>query len=100
MVKLHVDIGPAPPDEPCEQAGPDYHAKKAIGECNRYIKLIRQVVGIEPEGARLVVKTFVSGNNVYHEVVCEYDPNKPETLDYALKCESDGPATWTDTTKR
>ena len=93
-MKDYLNIGPVPPEEDCAQLGtPDYR-EKAIAECRRYIKLLREMLGEEPVGAQLAIKWFQHDFGSYCEVVCYYDNERPETLDYALKCEGDGPLTW------
>jgi len=94
--KEYILLGPTPPDENCAQLGEPNYRIKAIKECNQYIDLIRQTLGQEPAGAELKIKAFDHDLGVYHEVVCYYDNNKQASLDYALKCESNGPKTWKD----
>jgi len=89
-------LGPVPADEPCAQLGdPDYEVV-ALEECGRYIRRIREVLGPEPEGARLKVKWSTVDAGRYCEVVCEFDDRFPAAFDYALRCESEGPLRWTD----
>lgn len=87
-------IGSSPIDEHCVQVGaPDYH-EKAIPECKRFIELLRRVFGPEPPGARLAVKAFDHDFGSYHEVVCYFDTDILESVDYACRCECETPATW------
>lgn len=51
-------------------------------------------LGREPVGARLYIEAFQHEFGTYLEVVCEYDTDKIDSYDYALRCESDGPLTW------
>ncbi len=85
----YLCIGPSPPDEECYPIG-DYRAK---AECRRYIDLIREVLGPEPEGARLAIKGFDHDIGVYYIVICYYTL---ETVDYAFKVEIEGPTKWND----
>lgn len=94
----YIDIGPVPPEESCQQVGtPNYDPVAARQECNRYLKLLRKVLGDEPEGARLAVKSHPHDFGTYQSVCCYYDPALPASVEYALKCESEGPLTWEDT---
>ncbi len=67
-----------------------------MAECRAYIQAIRKVLGEEPVGARLAVKSFPHDFGMYHEVVCFYDDNFPESVDYALLCEAEAPTTWAE----
>ncbi len=89
-------IGSAPPMEDCAQVGsPDYH-ERARKECRAYIEVLRRKLGEEPEGAHLTVQSHPHDFGDYLAVVCRYDPEQPAAIDYAFKCESDGPDEWDD----
>ena len=90
----YLNIGPTPCEEPCAQVGqPDYR-KKALAECHRFIELLQKTFGPEPEAARLAVKAFDHDFGTYYEVVCHYDTEIQESVDYALRCEGETPAAW------
>jgi len=94
MARDYIDIGSAPAEEDCAQVGsPDYHAR-ARPECIRFIDLIRKVLGPEPEGATLQVKSNPHDFGSYLSVVCYFDDDNEAASDYAYRCESDGPTTW------
>jgi hypothetical protein len=89
-----INIGSTPYDEPCAQVGtPDYR-EKALAECKKFIQLLRKKFGPEPESAELRVKAFPHDFGTYYEVVCFYDTDSQESVDYALRCEGETPATW------
>jgi hypothetical protein len=68
-MKDFVCLGPSPCDEDSVSVGEDdYHARARM-ECQRDIQLIRQVMGPEPEGARLSIKSFPHDFGVYVEVI-------------------------------
>lgn len=90
----YLELGSTPCDEPCAQVGSPNYASHARAECARYINLLREAFGDEPEGARLAVKSFPHDFGTYYEVVCHYDEALPESLDYAFMLESDAPTTW------
>ena len=92
-----MNIGPVPPNEDCEQLGPNYDAKKARAECQRYMELLRQTLGREPQGARLGIKGNEHEFGTYYEVVCYYDTKNEAAREYAFKCESQGPQNWAET---
>jgi len=89
-----ITIGSAPCDEDCAQVGSPNYRKRALAECLRFIQLIRDTLGSEPEGAELRIKSFDHDFGTYVEVVCWFDTEKQESVDYAFRCESDAPATW------
>ncbi|MFA7219247.1 MAG: hypothetical protein WC119_01925 [Synergistaceae bacterium] len=93
-----IELGPTPPDEDCAQVGTDNYRERAMEECRRYIELIRQKLGVEPEGARLKITSNPHDFGTYYEVACEYNDQFQRSVDYAFACESDGPQTWGDTT--
>lgn len=87
-------IGSSPSGEDCVQVGaPDYYPK-ALDECQRFITLLRTLFGPEPEGAGLAIKSFDHDFGVYHEVVCWFNPDIPEAVEYAQRCEDEIPVTW------
>jgi hypothetical protein len=87
-------LGPVPSDEPCAQVGEEDYRTRAVPECRRYIDLLRKTFGEEPEGTRLAVKWFAHDFGDYCEVVCYFDPEIPDSVAYAQRCESDAPTTW------
>ncbi|HSX79998.1 MAG TPA: hypothetical protein VLQ80_15675 [Candidatus Saccharimonadia bacterium] len=87
-------IGSSPYEEDCIQVGaPDYYPK-ALQECQRFITLLRTILGPEPEGARLAIKAFDHDFGEYHEVVCWFDTENEAARAYAARCENEMPATW------
>lgn len=92
----YIDIGATPPDEPCEQMGPNYSRSKAMQECKRYIALLREKFGPEPDGAALTIKACAHDFGTYHEVVCYFTTDDRESIAYAFACEGSGPSTWDD----
>lgn len=94
MARDYIDIGSTPTEEDCAQVGqPDYE-KKARAECARFIQLIRQTLGEEPEGARLAVKSNPHDFGTYYEVVCYFEDSNEEATSYAYRCEAETPTKW------
>ena len=89
-----IMLGTAPVEEPCAQLGqPDcYDTVKA--ECRRFIRLLRQIFGDEPTGARFAIKDFAHDFGTYYEVVCLFDTDNEDAVHYAYCCEDELPATW------
>ena len=96
MSMHYIDIGPSPYDEECVNVGEDDYTRRALQECRRFILLLREVLGPEPEGARLTVRAFPHDFGDYYEVVCTFDPTLPASLAYAMRCEAECPAHWED----
>ena len=101
-MKDYLNIGPTPANEDCAQFRTAGYKEAALRECNRFIQQLRKQFGIEPEGASLKVQSFpYDGSNFgdidyYYEVVCEFDENIPESVEYAYHCESDAWNDWED----
>ena len=91
----YLNIGSTPCDEDCQQV-PYTNPELAMRESVQYIEAIRKKLGKEPNGALLRVKGFPHDFGVYHEVVCFFDTNIPDSEEYAFRCENDAPATWAE----
>lgn len=93
----YVVIGSAPTEEDCVQVRTGMNYLPAMRkECDRYRDLLQSTFGREPDGARLLIKEFQHDFGPYLEVVCEYDPDKKEAIEYAFRCEKDSPRTWNE----
>lgn len=95
-MKEYIEIGSAPANEKCAQVGSDHYYNNATLECEAFIEAIRKKLGEEPPWAQLSIKANPHDFGTYHEVVCYYDDEYPESMEYALKCESDAPLTWAE----
>ena len=92
----HLFIGPCPADEDCAQIGVTEGASRLNRiECEAYIEALRRVYGPEPEGAYLHTKTERHDFGNYKEVVCYYEDDKREAVEYAFKVEA-GLGTWAE----
>lgn len=92
----YMSIGPAPCNEDCVQVGTANYFPRARVECERFIRCIREVLGDEPAGAHLAIKSNPHDFGSYLDVVCYYDDQDEEATRYALKCEAEAPMTWGD----
>jgi hypothetical protein len=88
----YIILGSSPSEESCIQVGANDYEYRAQAECRRFIRVIRDVVGPEPDGARLAVKANRHDLGTYYEVVCWYDD--PYSESYALRCEEHAPTKW------
>lgn len=93
-MREYVELGVAPCDEDCVQVGEEDYLNKARKECRKYISLIRECCGSEPDGAQLKIKSFEHDFGNYYEVVCSYDDKFPDSVDYAFRIEGTLPRTW------
>ena len=90
----HVSIGASPINEQCAQVGAaDYH-ERSFKETRAYVNQLRRVLGEEPEGASLSVKSQPHDFGAYREVVCYFVDNNPAAVDYAFKAEEQQPTEW------
>jgi len=89
-----LDIGSSPPEESCAQVGADGYYERARRECRAYVEQLRRAMGPEPAGARLGVRSNPHDFGTYLSVVCYYDPAMEAAVEYAFRCESDGPQNW------
>jgi hypothetical protein len=90
----YLTLGPTPSDEPCACVGETHYSEQAIEECARFIRLLREKFGHEPEGAALTTKWFPHDFGNYCEVVCSYNTDIPESVEYAFRCDDETPTTW------
>ena len=91
-----IDLGPAPSEEDCAQVGREDYPERARRECRAYLSQLRRLLGDEPDGARLSVNSNPHDFGSYLSVVCHYDPDQPASVDYAFRCEGQGPREWDD----
>lgn len=93
-MKDYIVIGGAPPDEDCVQVSsrePYYEAMKA--ECRRFKELMEKAFP-PVEGSRFGIKTFPHDFGSYSEVVCWYDEDYPDSVEFAYSMECASPGTW------
>lgn len=90
----YLTIGEVPSGEDCEQLGSNYDGLKARAEHRAFINQLRRAFGPEPEGADLRIKSFPHDFGTYSEVVCYFDDNDEEAVNYAFKCEGETPEYW------
>ena len=91
----YIEIGPTPCDEDCQQVGmASYDGEQARLECECFRDQLRRQFGPEPEGARLRIKSNPHDFGSYLEVVCNFDDEYPESVEYAFKCEGEAWNKW------
>ena len=93
-MKDYIELGQAPCEEACSQVGDPDYPEKSRAECRRFIELIRKVLGTEPPGAHLKLRSFEHDFGTYREVVCYYDEGNEQAREYAMLCEAKAPTHW------
>ena len=96
----YVFIGSSPSGEPCAQVGSENYHMKAQLELRAFINQLRRAFGVEPSGALLKVKKQQHDFGEYAEVVCYYNDTLQESVDYAMRCESECPEYWDEEAKK
>jgi hypothetical protein len=86
MIDL-LNIGPVPWAEDCAQVGSEDYQQRARRECEAFRNQMRRVIGLEPAGALLVIKSFPHDFGSYLEVCCRYSDDNETAQDYAFNCE-------------
>ena len=86
--------GPTPVEEDCVQLSDPNYMELAKIECQRFIDLLRSKFGPEPKGARLFIKSQPYDFGAYMEVVCQFDTDYPESIQYAYNIDENVPCNW------
>src|SRR5882757_8336984 len=82
-----LNIGPVPWGEDCAQVGSEDYDQRSRRECMAFLNQIRRVVGPEPPGAALVIKSFPHDFGSYREVCCRYSDQDETATEYAFNAE-------------
>ncbi len=92
---IYFDSCPAE-EEATSTLDPDF-ARKNKAECLAYIRAIKRVCGIPPEGAALRIKEERGHDyGPYRIVTVTFDSSNTAAADYAHKVEEQAPATWSE----
>lgn len=95
MGRDYFSLGSAPYAEECVSVNPDEDYLPAMrAECNRFIGVMRKIMGDEPPGAKLAIMSHSHDFGTYLDVVCYFDDQNELALDYAARCERDVPEFW------
>jgi hypothetical protein len=97
-MREYIEIGSCPPNEAAVQVEPTGEYIRPMREqCSRFIEAIRKKLGKERGSASLGIKSNPHDFGRYLEVVCFYNSNDEEGMEYAMECERNSPLTWEDT---
>lgn len=94
MARDIIGLGTAPSGESSARVSSLGYAEIAFAQCQRYIALLRQAIGPEPEGARLRVRRSHQDFDPYLDVVVEYDRENITARAYAIRCDREAPTRW------
>lgn len=72
----------------------DDDPQKAVAEGRRYIRLLRRVIGREPDGSELRTRSNPHDLGTYYTVAYFFDEERPDHIAYMRRIENDGPLTW------
>ena len=61
-----------------------------LEDCRAIIRAIQQRVGPAPDGAMLMLKRMLGSAENLYTVICCYDIEKEEAVDYAAQCQFAG----------
>jgi hypothetical protein len=95
-MKKDIALGQVPYLEMPALLGEPEYRRHAIRACQAYLQAIRNYLGPEPEGALLAYRGVPHPSGTSYEVVCQYETDLPEALDYAWRCVRQRPATWVE----
>ena len=90
----YLNIGSSPACEDCAQVGRDDYFDRSRIELRAFKNQLIRVFGEPPFSAELRIKAFPHDFGTYHEVVCYFDDNEPESMEYAFRMENHAPENW------
>jgi len=94
MARGVISLGAVPARERFTLDGDAGDGQRALSECRRYVALLRDVIGPEPQGAHLQIRRAEPERGSYLEVVVEYEDANNVARAYAIRCDREAPATW------
>lgn len=95
MAQTFIALGAVPAREAFARVGePDYE-ERALRECRQFMTLLRDVIGREPDGARLRIRRSESDAGSSLDVIVEFDDDNTVARAYAIRCDREAPTRWT-----
>jgi hypothetical protein len=98
MALKTINIGPAPTDERCAQAGQQDYAARSRNECRAYRRMLKRLFPIH-DGTILAYLGVDQSSHDFgncREVCVRYDGNDPKAVQHAFQIEAQSPAHWDD----
>lgn len=95
-MKEYISLDVVPPEENSPQVGELSYNVEAVKCADRYIELLKKVMG--PPPSNVFIKKKWNGHDFgqYLDIIVTFDTDDVEGTKYALACESYGPLTWDD----
>ena len=90
----HLDLGSAPSDEDCASAGDDDYDVRAQRECRALRRQFVRMLGEPPLLACFGILVDPHDFGSYYSLVIHFDPNDPEAVAYAIRCDEEAPDQW------
>lgn len=90
----YVNIGSSPSGEDCAQVGSDDYYEKARIECRVFIHQLRRIFGEGRPSNALHIKHFPHDFGTYMEVVCMFNDEDEEAVNFAFNIEANTPEYW------
>ena len=94
MAQTFIPLGAVPARESFAQVGESGYADRALGECQRFMTLLRQLIGPEPDGAQLRIRRSAPDAGSYLDVIVEFDDENTTARAYAIRCDREAPTRW------
>jgi len=94
MGQAFIPLGAVPARESSAQVGELGYTERALLECERYVALLRHVIGPEPGGASLRIRRSPPDSGSYLDVIVEYDDENTVARAYAIRCDRETPTQW------
>jgi hypothetical protein len=96
----YVNVGCSPAGEKCAQVGSTNYTERASLEIQALRGQMRRLIGKEPPGAKLGIKSFPHDFGNYRELVCDFDDEDADATDYAYLAEASLPENWDDKARK
>ena len=95
-MKQYLELGSAPPNEPCVQLGDSDYPALSTAECSRYRQgLERRFKPTNPNNW-FATKSFTHDFGLYREVVVYFDDTDQSSIDFAFNVDANLPSTWSE----
>jgi hypothetical protein len=98
-----LEIGSAPAEEQCQQAGTENYASNAKKECRVYREYLERLFPI-PEHLKESIEFFTKANphdlGTYYEVAIRFDSEVEEAVKFAYNVESNSPCEWDEIARK
>jgi hypothetical protein len=88
------EFEPVPGEEDCEQLGKDYNFQKAKAEATETIRMLREIVGIPPEGTILKIASNPHDFGDYLSIRYTYNDENEDHCEYLDRLEREWPERW------